>query len=122
MPSDKNFEGINLTYFAIGLLLGGEPKNQWFTMYEVADNYFGTIQQFMKDLDTGKTVCYEHSKNNNLYRFQKKGKNEFAFQIVFDKGNKEIFKVDANTVLNKIFEHAPFIEMVGTEQSLDLIV
>ena len=119
MPNEKSIEATDFQDVIMAIIQGREPKSHFYTIYEVADIYFAKIKQFLSLLDNGKTTCYEHSKNGNMYRWQKKGTDIFAFQSLTDAG-VETFEVNSNMVLNKIFEHVPFIELIGQEQSMKL--
>lgn len=121
MPREKLFEAINANDLFMDMLTGGNSAI-FLDMYEVTENYVKGIISVLKALETGKTVCYEHSKNDTFYRWQKKGRDSFALQALKDKPADETqtFEVTANTLLNKLFEHAPFMGLVGTEQHMNL--
>jgi hypothetical protein len=120
MPRDKNFEVINLQTMVTDMFFGRETKSNFVDMYEAADGVMGQIKEFFRLLESGKTISYEHTQNSKMYRWQKKSKNSFAFQCVTSALVADVFEVDARTVLNKIFEHAPFIEVCGTESHMNL--
>jgi hypothetical protein len=120
MPNERVFEAVNVQDYIMGLMTGQERPSKKLNMYEVAESYYKQIQHFMKMLETDKTVCYEHAGTNHFYRWQRKGVDRFAMQVLMDGHEPQTFIFRANDVLNTIFKHVPFMALVGTEADMSL--
>lgn len=118
MPSNKVFEATDLNSVVMGFITGTVPQVKHMNMYEVAEMYYANVVEFMQLLDQGKRISYEHTKSLTLYRWQRKDVNLFVLHVVSEK-TKEEFELTANDALNMIFKHAPFIEVIGTENYTD---
>lgn len=73
--------------------------------------------EILEDPETG-ALSYDHLEEDNVYRMQRIGPNQFGF---WDARADTIKVLSTQQALCKIFEHMPHVEMVGTEMRMDIL-
>jgi hypothetical protein len=107
MPSRKLFEA-----FDINAMFNGGNTVKMLSMREISDIYFGHIKTTYQYLGEGKTVSIEVPNHDKMYQLRKLDNGNFEFTDLHEKN--EWLPID---LVNWLFKTAPFISLVGYENS-----
>lgn len=94
--------------------------NIFLSMREFAEEINRMIErafEILEDPEKG-ALSYDHRGEDNVYRMQRIAPNQFGF---WNAKSDTIKVLSTQQALCKLYEHMPYVEMVGTEMKMDIL-